>query len=137
MFEENEEEKKESPIDKVKKYWEIFQRKSTKKTIFRVKRSVLNILKHVLPQKVKIHGVIGLGDPSLTGRILGIFYMGYPKYSKYGDYRLAGDFEKINVKIKYMFKGRIRLGYLVFQALRLLIDKNIRHLIFHRKKKDK
>lgn len=123
-------EKWETLSEKAEKVKSLLEQESTWKTVRLVKNCVIRLIRHILPTRARVHGRIGTGDPSLTAKILGLFYMGYPIYGEQGDYRLIGDFENRIVKGKYYIKGRIVPGLAAVIAIRLLLNKNIRGLIF-------
>ena len=95
------------------------------------------LLHHILPRRMtgRIH--FGFEDPSKTGKTLAYFSMLYPftkenlviepEFEKMK--KEAGDLAKTEELIlegDIAFRGRIRLGYLVYVALSVVLNKNIR-----------
>ena len=117
------------PLQKIRDLLDQIREPKNVRSFHRVKREFFRILKHILPRKLRIHGVVGTGDPASTGWILGIFYMFYPVYGDSGDYRLVGDFERMILEGKCYARGRIHLIVPVFSAVILFLDGNIRRLI--------
>jgi len=105
------------------------------RTVRRVKQAVFKILGHVLPRRCRVRLTFGTGDPAMTGQILGGIYAFYPWYADRGEFEINGDFEETLAYGKLYLEGRIHPAVPVFHAVFLLRDKNIRKLIFGRKKK--
>lgn len=92
------------------------------------------IIRHVLPRKLEVFGIVGTGDPASTGQILAIQGMLYPWHK--GNIRLEPDFEEKHIEGEFHLKGRIRLGTLGICGLRILLNKNVRRLIRILRKKE-
>lgn len=83
---------------------------------------IIKILRHILPRKLKGKCRFGMNDPALTGQIFGytsIFYSGYTD-----KIWLEPDFEKQIVDIDIEIVGKIRLGYLVWIIILVVIRKD-------------
>ena len=92
------------------------------------------IIRHVLPRKLEVFGIVGTGDPASTGQIMAIQGMLYPCHK--GNIRLEPDFEEKYIEGELHLKGRIRLGTLGICGLRILLNKNVRRLIRILRKKE-
>ena len=92
------------------------------------------IIRHVLPRKLEVFGIVGTGDPASTGQIMAIQGMLYPWHK--GNIRLEPDFEEKYIEGELYLKGRIRLGALGICGLRILLNKNVRRLIRILRKKE-
>ena len=92
------------------------------------------IIRHVLPRKLEVFGIVGTGDPASTGQIMAIQGMLYPWHK--GNIRLKPDFEEKHIEGELHLKGRIRLGTLGICGLRILLNKNVRRLIRILRKKE-
>ena len=92
------------------------------------------IIRHVLPRKLEVFGIVGTGDPASTGQIMAIQGMLYPWHK--GNIRLEPDFEEKYIEGELHLKGRIRLGTLGICGLRILLNKNVRRLIRILRKKE-
>lgn len=88
--------------------------------------SLIKILKHILPRKLKSRIVFGTGDPCSTGQALGVFGI---LYSFYGDkVQIVPDFEKKVLEGKHYARGRIRLVTLLIIVIKLILNKKFKKL---------
>lgn len=88
-------------------------------------RQLGKLLRHLVPKKGQGKITFGFGDdPYLTGQILAGIGPFYPLYGEYIE--VCPDFERSVFDIEGSVKGRIRIGFLMGYAARLLLDKNIR-----------
>ncbi|MBQ6362031.1 MAG: hypothetical protein IJJ25_12920 [Lachnospiraceae bacterium] len=122
-------------LDKIYQVTDIMLDPATHRTARRIKQAVFKILRHVLPRKCRVKLTFGTGDPALTGQILGSMYALYPWYADRGEFYLYGDFLEALAYGKVYLEGRIHPVVPAFHAVFLLRDKNIRKLIFGKKKK--
>lgn len=90
------------------------------------------ILRHVLPGKIKGHAEFGTGDPESTGKALGVLGMLYASYGK--GITVVPDFYEKRLEAELEFKGRIRCGTLLRKVLRLIRDKQVKRFIKNFKK---
>ena len=91
--------------------------------------TIKQILRHVLPGKIKGRVEFGTGDPASTGKALGVLYAWYGK-----GVTVVPDFYEKRVVAELEFKGRIRFGTLLIKGLRLLRDKHVKRFINNFKK---
>ena len=110
--------------DKIKKGSDFLKKESTKATIRLIFGKLKNIIVHILPKKLKGYLIFGFDDPALTGEILGVASLFYPKYQK--TFKLIPMFEQQVLEGKVQIKGRIVVAYLVWQVIKILLDKNAR-----------
>lgn len=84
------------------------------------------LLHHILPRKItgRIH--FGFEDPSKTGKTLAYFSMLYPFTKENLVIEPEFETEELILEGDIAFRGRIRLGYLVYVALSVVLNKNIR-----------
>ena len=84
------------------------------------------LLHHILPRRMtgRIH--FGFEDPSKTGKTLAYFSMLYPFTKENLVIEPEFETEKLILEGDIAFRGRIRLGYLVYVALSVVLNKNIR-----------
>ncbi len=94
--------------------------------------TIKQILRHVLPGKIKGHVEFGTGDPASTGKALGVLGVLYAWYGK--GVTIVPDFYEKRVVAELEFKGRIRLGSLLVKGLRLIRDKHVKRFINNFKK---
>lgn len=91
------------------------------------KKTIGSLLRHVLPRKLKGWIRFGFDDPANTGMVSGVAAVFYPAYQK--TFVLQPDFQEKCFEGNCRGRGRIRLGYLLYIGITLLLDKNIRRLI--------
>jgi len=99
----------------------------TKKTIERVKKLLIKILKHLKPKKGHVDLTLGLGSAADTGMILGKAAMFYPLYGKW--LFITPDFYYKRIEAVGEVKGRIRLGSIAVPALIFYLRKDTRRTI--------
>ena len=106
-----------------------FLRKEENKRVFRLlKRQLVRFLRHVLPQKLSGKLRFGLGDPYLTGQVLTVVSPFYGFYGRNFALTPVFDAEELVLEGEGKFRGRIRIGTLLWIGLRILIDKDARRL---------
>lgn len=94
--------------------------------------TIKQILRHILPGKIKGQVEFGTGDPASTGKALGVLGMLYAWYGK--GVTVVPDFYEKRVVAELEFKGRIRFGTLLIKGLRLIRDKHVKRLVKNFKK---
>ena len=84
------------------------------------------LLHHILPRRMtgRIH--FGFEDPSKTGKTLAYFSMLYPFTKENLVIEPEFETEELILEGDIAFRGRIRLEYLVYVALSVVLNKNIR-----------
>ncbi len=85
---------------------------------------VKQLLRHVLPGKIKGHVEFGTGSPESTGKALAVLGILYAAYGK--GVTIIPDFYEKRVVAELEFKGRIRLGTILVKVLRLIRDKHVK-----------
>lgn len=90
-------------------------------------QSVVKMIKHILPRRIK--GVVrfGTNDPCLTGQLLGVISMAYPIHK--GKIKIIPDFENEILEGKILIKGRIRFITLLIIGIKLFLDNKFKQLI--------
>ncbi len=88
--------------------------------------TVKQMLRHILPGKVKGYVEFGTGDPASTGKALGALGVLYAWYGK--GVTVVPDFYEKRVVADLGLKGRIRGGTLLLKGLRLIRDKQVKRL---------
>lgn len=92
---------------------------------------VKNIIYLLKKQKFSVFGVniiFGFDDPSLTGKVLGLLYASTLALIK--GVEIKPDFEKASFEAEIDIKGRGNLFYIAVTAVKILLNKNVRDLIF-------
>ncbi len=93
---------------------------------------IKQVLRHILPGKIKGHVEFGTGDPESTGKALGVLGALYAWYGK--GISVVPDFCEKRIVAELEFKGRIRCGTILVKGIRLLRDKQVKRLIRNFKK---
>lgn len=91
------------------------------------KTELFKILRMIAPQKIKGKIVVGMEDPSVTGKILAISGLFYPVIEN--TIQIEGVFDRTVLEIDLFLKGRICLFTIVRAAIKIYFDKNIKKLI--------
>lgn len=88
--------------------------------------SLKKLIKHILPRKLKSRLIFGTGDPSTTGKALGVF--GF-LYGIYGDnLQITPNFEEKVFEGNHYVRGRIRTWTILIIVIKLLLDKRFKEL---------
>lgn len=85
---------------------------------------IKQLLRHVLPGKIKGHVEFGTGSPESTGKALGVLGILYAAYGK--GVTVVPDFYEKRIVAELKFKGRIRFGTILVKVLRLMRDKHVK-----------
>lgn len=91
------------------------------------KKQILKILRMLKPTKCKVNLLVGTGDPAGTGQLLSVYGMFYPFIGNH--VFIQSDFENQVVEGDLYIKGRIRVFVLLMAALKLYMNKDIKHLL--------
>ncbi|MCI6732123.1 MAG: DUF2953 domain-containing protein [Lachnospiraceae bacterium] len=119
---------KKGILDIVKKVISFLQMPSVKKLMKKLLRSLKKIIRHLLPDELKIRGTIGLDDPAQTGRVMeaaAVLYAFYPDHIQ-----ITPSFDEKVLEGEAELKGKIVLLYLLIKgigmALSVLLKKECR-----------
>lgn len=115
-------------------YIGIWKREETVRAIALIKSQLMHLLKHLKPLKMKLNLHIGTNDPATTGTILAYVSMFYPLYGT--NLVFIPDFENVVYEGDIFIKGRIRVFTLMWIAVRLYFNKDIRRVYSLLKKED-
>lgn len=110
--------------DKIRRWKEFVTLDTTKRALQFLLGRGMGVLKHILPKKMKGNLIYGFDDPALTGQLLGAFAVFYPVYRN--RLQITPVFDHAILEGKLELKGRIFTVYLAVQALRILIQKDVR-----------
>ncbi len=108
-------------------YWKnLLTSEPMKDAIATLWKRTKGLLRHILPRKLTGRVHLGFDDPSMTGKVLAYLSMLYP-FTK-DNLVIESEFEteELILEGNLAFCGRIRLGYLVYVALSVVLNKNIR-----------
>lgn len=91
------------------------------------KKSIIKILRHILPRKMRGYIHFGFDDPAVTGLVTGTAAMFYPKYRK--TFTLEPDFHQTCFEADCSGRGRIHPGFFLYIGITALMNKDVRNLI--------
>lgn len=94
----------------------------------------LRMVKHILPRKLSGTVEFGFEDPSVTGQAAALLSFAY---ACWGDaLRITPVFDETVLKVQAKGRGRMVPGAVLFWCVRILMNKNIKRLIWGRRRKD-
>lgn len=113
--------------DKKDEIHALISDKKNQKTAKLLFRQGKKLLRHVLPRKGKGNITFGFDDPYLTGQVLTYASVVYPFCHKH--LNLYPVFDQAVFTGEGRFRGRIRMGTVLFIGSRMLLDRNFMHLL--------
>lgn len=120
--------------DKIKEIWAniqyyiaVFQEEETKRAFLMCKQQLYKIWKNIRPSKCRAQLKIGTGEPDTTGYLLAVHGMLYPLIGN--NVMIEPDFENQVMEGTVFLKGRITLFVLLYAAIKLYFDEDIRHFL--------
>lgn len=123
----------DSLLEKKERAEELYDKLNGEHLIRKSLMALQKLLKHILPQKLTGYMKFGFDDPAVTGYATGFAATLYPVYGR--TFTLEPDFYETCFKANLEGSGRIRLGYLLYIGIWLLLDKYVRRLIKYIRKK--
>lgn len=93
----------------------------------RVYRFIKRVVLHIFPTKITANLTFGTGDPCSTGQTLGVICAIYPAVLH--KVHIIPNFEEKVFEGDLYAKGRIRVFTLLVAGLKLVFDKDFKHLI--------
>ena len=96
-------------------------------TIRLIWRQIVKLIKHILPVKLRGRLKFGFDDPAITGQILTYISPFYGVYAK--TVTIEPVFDEKVMEGELHLKGRIRLGTLLWNVVRVFLNKNFRTLL--------
>ncbi len=119
-------EKIKNIYNKITHYKEIINDPRIKNGVGYAKKKLFEILKHVLPKKLRLDADYGFEDPSTTGYITAVIGA---LYGKLGNMvKARPDFENEVLKGNADLSGRVRIGTVLFKALQVILKKDCRYV---------
>lgn len=91
------------------------------------KESIIKLVRHILPRRLKGSLRFGFDDPAATGILTGAAAIFYPKYQKH--FQLEPDFQESCVEADCEGGGRIRPGFFLILVIRLALKPDVRKCI--------
>ncbi len=111
----------------IKYYYKVLHYKSMEPAFKMVKKTIIGILKHVRPRKVRITLHYGADNPADTANAVAIYSMIYPYFRK--QIHLDADFNQAIIEGNGYIKGHFQLCVLAFYAIRAYFNKHVRKMI--------
>ncbi|MDR2044556.1 MAG: DUF2953 domain-containing protein [Clostridium sp.] len=110
---------------------ELFRDKETRLLFRRIGHRLFKVLKHIRPRKVRAQIRFGTGSPDTTGYVLGIYGMVSPLLGKH--IAITPDFEETVLTGSISAAGHALGWILLLNALKLILDKQLRSFLDNRK----
>ncbi len=117
-------EKIEKVETKIDHFLQFLDKPYTQKTIKRVKKLIVRVFKTVKPKKSRADITFGLSNAGDTGMMLGKIYQFYPLFYKW--LRLNANFYEKGIEGEFDISGRIRLAFIIFPALRIILSRDFK-----------
>lgn len=113
-----------SICDKIRRWRTLWNEECTQEALRFLTERGKRILHHMLPRKIRGSVVFGFEDPSVTGQVLGAAAIFYPIYGK--NIQICPSFEKKVLTGEGKMRGRLILGYLLWQAWKIYRNLDVR-----------
>lgn len=108
-------------------YLEIFKSREAKEAIALCLFQLKRIYRNIRPGKLIANLLIGTGDPASTGKIFELYSILYPYLGK--NVNMMPDFERSVYHGDFLVRGHVISAVLLWAALKIYRDRNIRNLI--------
>ena len=108
-------------------YRELWNDPDTKGLLQHAGKRIGHIIKRLRPRKLEVNACVGTGSPDTTGYLYGIYGMLLPKLGK--GVCITPDFEQAILEGEFKASGHFTAACVLFQSVRLLLDKRLRQLI--------
>lgn len=118
--------------DNIRYYLKVLQLESTKQAFAACRKQLSRVFRMLCPKKFQVRLHLGFDDPSVTGEILAIWGMLYPWHQ--GNIDIQPDFERTVMEGDFYIKGHVSVYVLVWTAIVLVCDRNIKLLMKHLKR---
>lgn len=105
----------------------FFENEANQATLKLIWRQIRKILHHLRPVKLQGKVMFGFDDPYTTGQVLSAAAVAYPWYGR--SIQIIPCFEDEILEGELQGQGRICLGVLLYQGIRILLDRNFRKLL--------
>ncbi len=119
-------------VDDIRKntqyYIDIYNSDEFRSAFSLCKNKLISILKSILPKKIRGNVIFGKEDsPDTVGMVFSAYSVLYPKVGR--SFVLTPEFEKDIIDADIYVKGRIFVFVLLFGALRIYFDKNVKKIL--------
>lgn len=112
---------------KIHEFREAYQEYHGKQLMDFAKQSIIKILRHVLPRRMRGFIRFGFDDPAVTGIVTGGAALFYPKYRD--TLVLGPDFGQECFEADCRGRGRIHPGFFLYMGLKALWNPDVRALL--------
>lgn len=113
--------------NKVHEFREAYQEYHGKQLMDFAKQSIIKILRHVLPRRMRGFIRFGFDDPAVTGIVTGGAALFYPKYRD--TLVLEPDFGQECFEADCRGRGRIHPGFFLYMGIKALWNPDVRALL--------
>lgn len=120
-------------IENYRYYRDVLTAKENRLLYERCKIKLLKVLKSICPRTIKGDLIIGTGQPDTTGYVLAVYGMLYPIIGSH--LNITPDFENTVYEGELLIKGRITIFVLLWNGLRLILDKQL-HVLMKQLKRE-
>lgn len=108
-------------------YWELIKEPDTIALLRKVKPAILKALKQILPRKIHVHATIGLGEPDTTAQVYGFAEIVIAYLNQ--DIEITPELNEKKIEGEAFVKGRLYLFVLLWEVIKLLLNKRLWKLI--------
>lgn len=108
-------------------YKELWNAPDTQELLKHAGKCLGHIFKRLRPRKLTVTATVGTGSPDTTGYLYGIYGMLLPKLGK--GICITPDFEQAVLEGDFKASGHFTVACVLFQSLRLLLDRKLRQLL--------
>ena len=116
-------------------YKDSITKRENRKLFGRAKKRLFKVLKSIRPRVLKADLHIGTGSPDTTGYLCAVYGMLSPVLGN--NVRITPDFEETVWEGRIYIKGRITVFTILWQALGIILDKQLRIFIKELKREEK
>ena len=127
-FLENTNKKLEKIADNINYYKELFEKKGTEYVLQYVKDILIKLIRHIIPKKAHINVDYSSTSPDKVGFVCEIYGIALAYLPKGTTINVGYDDDKVTFDADV--RGRIIIGYVAFQGLKLVLNKRVRK--FHK-----
>lgn len=115
--------------EKLQQLLNIIQDKDNQELVRHAKKRLGKLLKSIRPRVLRAEAVIGLGEPDTTGYLYGAYWTIKPFLGRRCRVTITPDFEQQILEGKVMARGYVFAAVLLYQVIRVILDRRLRRLI--------
>lgn len=124
----------EEILQKIEKLWEriddalyVLSTDYAQRAKEKIWRSLLALIDKMLPETWGLTGILGLGDPARSAKVFAVQGILYPVTA--GHVAIGTEYELYRYDLQGCARGTVRLYNIVFTGIRILFDRDVRHMI--------